>query len=87
MMAGNSATRWTRERPRKSGWWWVYGEDYPCSGEVWCVLVSVDSSGKLYAEVPEMDYSDAVEDENWDDAVWMGPIEAPTPPQKLEVVR
>jgi hypothetical protein len=73
---------WRPELPTEPGWYWIWqpGHCWPCHGQVCCVRVALDR-GVLVADVPGMDYADPVADrDTWEDTVWMGPIEPPTPP-------
>jgi hypothetical protein len=76
---------WTHQPPQTPGFYWVWGPYFPCDGAVWCTDVVV-FEGLMFATVPQMDYRESVDHPDWEDCAWMGPIEAPAPPQELEVL-
>jgi hypothetical protein len=79
--AGMPARHWNPNRPTEPGWYWLWqpGPGYPQRGKPNAVLVERESRG-LRVWVPCMDFNDAVEDAEWDDALWM-PLTPPEPPR------
>lgn len=75
---------WSRV-PTSVGLWWVWqpADVWPCKGKVHLVEVSLEY-GALCAWVPYMDFSETIttaQDDTWGDSWWLGPVDAPKPPQ------